>query len=207
MTILKTGRWYTCNVPEGKSGPWKVTKFELTKEDLAHDFLQEMREVRDVGESRRAVPGTYTKLTRNGEIVMTDTPAELNDLRGFEGCAEGSVLVHGLGLGIAVELALQKKTVKHLTVIELSADVIGLVAPTLTAKWPKDRLTIQQGDAYEFKPNGVKYDVVWSDIWDNICTDNIEGMKTLKKLWRRHAAWHGFWCERQCLFAARRRGW
>jgi len=186
---------YRCPIPEGEAGAWKVEKFKLTKEDLRFDFG-------NMKAGRQAVPGTYTKLTRNGECIMSDTPAELCDLSQLDRTAKGNVLIHGLGLGIAAELCLRNPEVLAVTVLEKDTDVMRLVWPTLRTRWGA-RLTVIPGDAFEFKPTS-RFDVVWSDIWDGICADNLKEIRKLKRMWARYCEWHGFWCERECLFAARR---
>lgn len=182
-------------IPAGKSGRWKVEKFELTEEMLRFDFNNRLM-------GRQGAPGKYTKLTRDGKIVMSDTPAEMGDLSPLKWNAKGKVLIHGLGLGCAVDLCMGLPDVEAVTVIEVSADVIKLVAPTLKKKYG-DRLTIIEADAYTWKPKGVKFDSVWSDIWDDICSDNLPEMKKLRFMWARRTTWHGFWCKLECMRAKR----
>lgn len=189
-------RWYRSRIPEGKSGNWEVKKFTLTKDDLKFDF-----ENRATG--RQAVPGEYTKLTRGGEVIMSDTPAEIRDHNELEDY-KGTVLVHGLGLGVAVELLLMQKEVTHVTVIEQSPDVLALVERTLTERWGKKRLAILHGDAFQWKPKGARFDHVWSDIWDAICSDNLPEMRRLRMMWARRTRQHGFWCRMECLLARQR---
>lgn len=194
---------YKSLIPEGKSGSWEVRKFTLTAEDLRTDFLQSLRDIRDTGSDRRAVPGQYTRLDRSGSIIMSDTPAELKDLVFVERHAMGNVLLHGFGLGVAAELALLNKKCESVTVIEKSSDVIKLVAPTLLSRWGK-RLKVVEGDAFEWRPKKKTFQVVWSDIWDSINTDNLKGMDRLERMWAGRTLLHGFWCKRECLYSSRR---
>lgn len=183
-------------IPEGTSGDWKVSHFEIKEEDLRFDFHNRM-----VG--RQATPGKYTKLTRNNKIIMSDTPAELSDLGPLKYKAEGRVLVHGLGLGCAVDLLMDLPNVKDVTVIEQSHDVIMLAGKTLKGRYG-DRLSIINADAFEWKPKGAKFDSIWSDIWDDICSDNLKEMERLRRMWVRRTKWHGHWCRIECLQAKRR---
>ena len=106
---------------------------------------------------------------------------------------EGDVIIGGLGLGLAVEVALANPKVKHVTVVEISPDVMSLVAEHLLKKHG-DRLTIIEGDIMEFKPErGTKYDFAWFDIWDDICTDNMPAMAILKRRYERRGARVYFW--------------
>ena len=158
------------------------------------------------GGGREIVAGEYTKLMRGNTIVMSDTSAEISDHSYFVRQARGNVLINGLGLGWAVEALLQKESVKYITVIEKSLDVINLVAKHYEDKCPKDKkLWILQGDALDYKaPRGKRYDAVWHDIWDNICADNLEDMKTLHRKYGRRCDWQGSWCRYQCEVAMRR---
>ena len=183
------------SIPEGQSGAWAVSRFEMT-EDLAK--WSAFRDGR-----RYCPPGIYTRLLRNGRTIMSDTPAELRDLYSFRRAVTGSVLINGLGLGVAAAMALAKPEVSDVTVVELSPDVISLVAPSLARDM---RLTVIQADAYEWRPPpGRQWHVVWHDIWDDICADNLEGMKRLHRKYGRRAVWQGSWCREECRRAAR--GW
>ncbi len=35
--------------------------------------------------------------------------------------------------------------------------------------------------------------MAWFDIWDDLCTDNLEQMKILHRKFARKAAWKGSW--------------
>jgi CRP/FNR family transcriptional regulator, cyclic AMP receptor protein len=55
-------------------------------------------------------------------------------------------------------------------VIEISEEVIALVAPYIT----DHRLRVVHGDALKWMaPRGLRWNVVWHDIWDDICADNL----------------------------------
>lgn len=185
-----TGRY---PLPVGQSGPWKIEQF------TASDVGSRMSMFREG--SRAPRPGTYTRLMRNGKTIMSDTPAEIRDLYEFEREAHGSILMNGLGLAVAARMALAKPSVKDVTVIEQSADVIALVSPHVQ----DSRLTIIQGDAYEWQPpKGRRWNVVWHDIWDDICADNLPEMARLHRKYGRRADWQGSWCRWQCQRNARR---
>lgn len=180
-----------CNIPEGFSGDWKVKRFTVSEEDAAFHNLR-CRIKRD-GRSIRA--GTYTKLCFNGAIVMSDTPAEMSDHAKFVRLARGRVLINGLGLGMCAVAVLEKPEVEHVTVIEKSHHVYRLVAPHIIARY-EDRVTIYEADALTWKPpTGERWDVVWHDIWTDICSDNAKEMTGLKRKYGRRCWWQGCWCE------------
>lgn len=184
---------YRSRVPAGESGAWEVHKFEVSE--------KEARLATFMYGPRTPGPGTYTRLVHHYRgTIMSDTPAELLDLYEPYYRANGSCLIHGLGLGIVLELCLQKLKVDHVTVIEIDPDVIRLVQPYFEEHYPADSFTIICADAFEWKPTkGVRYDMVWHDIWDGICADNLHEMATLSRRYGRRTNWQGAWCKEECL--------
>lgn len=176
------------DVPEGESGEWKVSCF------TPEGFSAQLHNLKQPG--RQLVVGeTYTQLTHCGDVVMSDTPAEINDLWPFNRHLRGRLLINGLGLGVVLQGALDTRAVLHVTVIELSASVIALVARHYEARYGSERLNIINADALDWAPpKGVRYDAVWHDIWDNICGDNWEPMKKLHRKYGRRCAWQDSWC-------------
>lgn len=185
-------------VPDGESGPWKVYSYEVSKEA---ETYSRMRAAIARSELGRWVPaGTYKGLKRGGEIIMSNTPDEIKDCYDFFRNASGRVLINGLGLGIALDVILHKvkkddtHAVTEVYVIEKSCDVINLVASTFL----KDkRVHIILSDAFEYKPQ-VDFDTVYHDIWDNICSNNLVGMKKLHYKYGKRANWQGSWCREKC---------
>lgn len=177
---------------------WCIEEFTVT-EERAH--LEAMRAAISFASRGRSTPaGTYERLLRNGQVIMSNTPDELRDLWRFRGRATGRVLINGLGLGIAASLALAKPEVTAVLVIEIDGELIDLVSPRLT----DDRVTILQYDALTWRPPvGALWDVVWHDIWDDICADNLADMKRLHRKYGRRCGWQGSWCRYECERAAR----
>jgi predicted methyltransferase len=100
--------------------------------------------------------------------------------------------MHGLGLGVALNGAFLNGA-DHVTVIEKSSDVITLTGKYWQEKYG-DRLTIIEGDAYTWKPeSGKSWDIVWHDVWDNLCTDNLQAMAKLHRRFGRRCKWQGSW--------------
>lgn len=186
-------------LPAGKSGTWEVIHFNVSKKDAEWSLL---RASIGSGGARDYVPaGDYTYLKRSGETIMSNTPSEMNDFAHFTRIAEGNILVNGLGLGCVLNVLLAKKEVKKITVIEKSADVIKLIAPS----FKDSRLVIINEDAFSYAPpKGEKYDYVWHDIWDNICSDNLKEMGTLHKKYSRKTKWQDSWAKKECVAQKRR---
>jgi hypothetical protein len=184
------------SVPEGVSGDWKVTRFTVTEDD---EKMERIRSMFSFSSRGRCVPaGVYTKLTRHGYLVMSDTPDEMRDHCIFIYNAKGHVLINGLGLGVVLQSCLEKPEVTHATVIEKSPDVIALVGTHYQEKYG-DRLTIINADALEWiPPKNVRYGAVWHDIWDDLCEDNLSQMQTLHRRYGRKTDWQGSWGKEIC---------
>ena len=183
------------SVPDGKSNEWAVSTFKVTEKDLK---MANLRAMFKPG-CRTIPPGTYKRLTRNGSVIMSNTPSEIRDHQLFIHMAKqgGDILINGLGLGVALTAILQYPNVTHVTVIEQSTDVIALVAPSFNHD---NRVTIINADAFEWKPpKGKRYTAVWHDIWDNICADNLPEMAKLHRKYGRRTDWQGSWCKELCL--------
>ena len=204
--MMKTKTIIKSDLPEGQAGNWRIEKFEITPGDAEFANMRAMVVAIQGGGHRPVEAGTYTRLMRGGTVVMSDTPAEVSDLKYIEWRAKGNVIIGGLGMGMAVEIALSKPEVDHVTVIEISPDVISLVAGHFTAKYG-DRLAVIEGDIMTWKPKrGTKYDYAWFDIWDDICTDNLDEMDILKRRYKRRGAVVDFWAYGDHLRAVRRWG-
>ncbi len=134
---------------------------------------------------------------------MSDTPAEFQDHLSFWAAVRlrrGHVLIHGLGLGCAVRMALQAGA-HHVTVVELDPDLIDHVGPHLDP----ERVRLIQGDAFTYRhPVGSGWSVVWHDIWDTLCTDNLPLMMTLHRKFGGRCGWQGSWSRG---YLEDRRGW
>lgn len=184
------------DVPEGKSGNWEVKRFKPEGSSLA------IFNMKNAG--REILEGTYTQLNHRGSVVMSDTPAELRDMYPLLRHLTGRMLINGLGLGVAVQGALDQPAVEHVTVIEISPDVIALVGDHYQERCG-DRLTIIEADALTWMPpRGTRYDAVWHDIWPNICGDYWPEMKKLHRRYGRRCHWQGTWCRYETQRAARR---
>lgn len=174
-------------VPEGVSGDWQVEHFTVSAKDLEFTNLRIML---TPGMGHRVIdPGTYTRLTRRSAIVMTDTSAEMIEHTNPVRMADGDVLLNGLGLGVVLTALLNKKS-GHITVIERSQNVLDLISPHYT----DSRVTFIHADALEWRPEkGTRYSVVWHDIWDDICGDNLKDMHRLHRAYGKRCDWQGSW--------------
>lgn len=195
---------FKVDIPEGKSGEWAIEKF--TVED-SFQLMRMMGRAPKVGE-------TYTRLMRDKSYdgpMMSDTPAEINDLwepyLWFKEDWVSHVLINGLGLGVVLKMALSQPHIQHIDVVEIDPDIIKLVAPS----YPDSRVHIHEADALTIQwPKGYGWSVAWHDIWSGICTDNLETMGTLHRRYGRRTQRQGSW-QREYLQYKRRQerdnGW
>ena len=107
----KRDRLRKVDVPIGKSGDWEISRFSVSASDANFHNLRESIS----GGRRTILPGVYTKLTCSGKIIMSDTPAELQDhwapaRRARDDCGDpdcpNNILINGLGLGVVAQAIL-----------------------------------------------------------------------------------------------------
>ena len=181
---------YQVNIPEGKSGNWKVEKFTVSEDEAKFANMRASFSFSNRGQYIYA--GEYTRLMRGTSTIMSDTPSEISDHRYFMRVATGNVLLNGLGLGMVLQAILRKDDVEKVVVNEIDQDVINIVAP----HYQDQRLVINHTDAFAWKPNGIRFNSVWHDIWDNICEDNLSEMKQLHRRyghWLQQPSFQGSW--------------
>lgn len=172
-------------LPEMSKGLWRVEHFKVDLPDF-HSMLR-----------GRGVPlgEEFTRLMRGNTVVMSDTPAEMRDHRNAVRMAKGSCLLNGLGIGMVLKNILAKPEVSDVIVVDLSQDVIDMVSP----HYNDPRTTFVCADAMEFTPpKGKRFQMVWHDIWDYICSDNLPQMEKLHRKYGRRSDWQGSWCKEEC---------
>ena len=174
---------------EGKKGAWSLRKFTISEKEAKFDQLR----CAIYGKSSRAVEaGEYWKLTENGYIYMTNTPAEVRDHYGFIHSASGSVLIAGLGLGMVVQALLDRGKCERIVVVEKSQDVIDLVGPC----YDDPRVEIVCSDIFDYRPT-EHFDYAWFDIWPEISGDNYPQMKRLHRKFAMSVSNRSSWCRRE----------
>jgi len=104
---------------------------------------------------------------------MSLTPNEILTQRGMIRRAKGNVAVAGLGLGWSARKILERKQVKHLTIVEKENAVMDIFGESLLEDFG-DRVRLVQADAYEF--DWSPFDVSLWDIWPGYgdAADDIE---------------------------------
>jgi hypothetical protein len=195
---------YQVTMPAMENGDWKIDIITLDEEKLGIWGGVSMEEYLM---GRQVLPGTYRRLKFQDEVWMTDTPAEIEDHEGaFKALKRHrakSALITGLGLGMVVQAALRTPTMRRVSVVEIDQDVIDLVGDHYMEMANEHGvvLTIINADALEYEPpGGVRFDVVWHDIWPKIGPDNLPTMRTLHRRYEKRAKWVGSWAQEECRF-------
>jgi hypothetical protein len=154
-------------VPEQEQGVAKIKHVTVTPRDAQFASMRREHLLRE---------GTYCQLFVNGQLVMSDTPYERSTNGEIRNKAHGRVLIAGLGVGLILKPILENPEVEYVKVVEKHQDVIDLVAPHYT----HDKLEVVCADIFHWKPEkGEKYNVIYFDIWPNICTDSLEDIAKL----------------------------
>jgi len=176
---------YKVDVPEGKVGAYRIERFTVDKHGSQMSFI--------TGKGRGVSEGTYTRLMRGEDVVMSDTYDEVRDHHEAIWKAKGHCLVNGLGIGMVLQAMANKPEVTMVTAIEISPEVIELVGPHYLKRFP-DKVEIIQANAFEYQPpKNIRYGAVWHDIWGDMCEDNLPEMHKLHRKYGRRADWQGSW--------------
>lgn len=162
----------------------------------------------DRGEEYRGLtPGIYTKLSRNGSIIMSDMPMEYRSSAEFLEEAYGDVLIAGLGLGLNIIALQEKSEVNSITVVEKHEEVIDLVYPYLPLK---KKCTVICSDIFDYVPPPThKFQTMYFDIWDKINYDVSEIDILSEKFFdyldiSSPSSYFGFWREDDAIFRSER---
>ena len=202
---------------EGEKGEARIKFFEIS-DDQAR--MAGLRAAINAAPGLAVDTGKHVQLFVNGSMVMSDTRQEKRDNTEPIDRAEGDVLIAGLGLGMMLIPVALRESVKSITVLELSQDVIDLVWPKIEAhlrtkrNGAADKVQVIQADVFDFKPKkGKKWDIIWLDIWADICTDNVEGINRLKQKFKgrlnrtNQTCWMGAWKEDHLRWLKRTGRW
>jgi hypothetical protein len=163
-----------CRIPDSRFGDWSIRTVEISPHESAELFELQAT----LGADQYIAftpPGQYKFLGYpRFDAVMNDTYAELALHERFVKAVTGKVLITGLGLGLLPTALLMKPGVTRIDIVELEADVIGLVRPHLN----DERVFIHHADAFEFDPSGT-WDWAWHDLlyWDLTVAQSVMLLK------------------------------
>jgi hypothetical protein len=205
-------------LPEGESGDAKIQHRTITQHDAEFSAL---RAVVTGNPNATLSEGTIAQLLVNNYLVMSDTQMEQrtnNDFLYAASKAGGDILIGGLGLGMILVPLVQMKKVRSVLVVEKSQGVIDLVASPLLTHLKTDKLSIVRGDIFRWRPPPGRqhWDVIYFDIWADLCVDNLTEITKLKRKFSRclnrgkggnPEAWMGAWEEERLRYLKRRGRW
>lgn len=174
---------------EGQTKDFELKKRKITKADV------KTAEMRAIFNPHNIPPkiGTLMVLSRKSasynDCVMSDAEYEKITNREIVNVARGNVLIAGLGIGMILIPLLKDKGVEKITVVEKEKDLIDFIFPKIKKHDKANKLEIIHSDIDDLElPKEQKFDVIYFDIWDNVCGDNYEQMKNLKKKFRKNRA-------------------
>lgn len=137
-------------IPEGTAGVYSVKHF-------THPANKPL----DTSNARTAIMGgqrnvpvvyphatTWHQLAYNKGVWMTDLPIEQAQHRIALAPMQGHILVGGLGLGLAANWLAQRPTTQSVTVVEISEEVIQLVAPHV--RDPRGIVSVVHADLFDY---------------------------------------------------------
>lgn len=169
---------------EEKDGDrFKIEIMQISEKDAEISRLRSM--ISGNREYLNLRSGSYIRLIdkTTNEIVMSDTQMERDTNRIFCKRANGDVLIAGLGIGMILMAIQDKEEVKSITIIEKHDEIINLVGEQLPLN---EKVTLINEDIFNWiPPKNKKYDTVYFDIWNNICGDDWEEHKKLRRKYAR----------------------
>ncbi len=172
MTKHKRTDWRTpLDIPEGKQGDYAI-EHEIVPagKGLMLNTMRTMMFGQGPG-SREVVfdkPTRWHHLTEDGARWICDWPVEQRQhdecLKGMK----GRVLVGGLGIGYAATVLYKMAWIKDVTVVEISQEVIDLVAPhTIGMRGANPNTSVVCADLLQFLKDyqGRPFDHAFYDVW------------------------------------------
>lgn len=166
---------------------------------------------------RAIKPGVYTELYIDNELWMSDTPAEIEDLKwlfhkvisykDLRPNKNVEILLNGLGLGVALHGCMKiTKNNATVTVVEKDARIVKHIGSYWKEKYGI-KLHLIEGDAFTWKlEKRDRWDIVWHDIWLNINLDNLPEMHKLHRRFGRRCDEQGSWSRAELEMLRKRMG-
>lgn len=115
----------------------------------------------------RLIHISYENLHSRPDVWMSLAPAEVYSQRAGVKRGKGNVLILGLGMGWMARRVLERKQVKHVTIVEKELSILEYFGLPLMEFG--DRVDLVHGDAYEYGDprlnKNYDYDIALWDIW------------------------------------------
>lgn len=155
-------------IPEGKVGECEIRKF-TTPAGQGVPLNSHRNRIFGAQGGDNTVTWPYdtiwTELVQEGARWMTDLPVEQRQHDELLIGVRGNVLVGGLGLGYAATYLCARKSVKSVTVVEISPEVVELVARHVAD--PDRKLRVVTADLFDYLKTyeGKPFTNAFYDIW------------------------------------------
>lgn len=185
-------------LPEKQIGEFQISHFELGEFYVKTFLLRDIFTGRE--EHKGLKPGKFVRLSRNGAIIMTNTPMEHHTNTEFIQNAHGDVLIAGLGIGLVLIAIQDNPEVKTITIIERHQEIIDLVFPHLPMK--KECKVVCE-DVFNYIPE-KKFNTIYFDIWNDV-NYNIQEIEVLREKFIEYLdlsdsdCYIGFWREQDAI--------
>lgn len=157
---------------------WKLVKKTIPKGTFLDDFSMGFRTKYLYKEDTEV-----EVLMKGKEIWMSNADMEKKTNKVFIEKAHGDVLIAGLGMGWVVQEIMDNPEVKTITIIEIDQGLIDFIT---YKKEFNDKVGIVNMDIWTFldacRQDKRTFDVIWLDIWKDICPDNLVEMYPMKYL-------------------------
>ncbi len=136
-------------------------------------------------------------LLESGDIWMSDSQPEVEEIMGAVAVARGDVLIAGLGIGLLPTFLKEKEEVVSISIVEMHQEVIDLVFHQIAS--PKMRI-IKDDIFHYLDTTPVKYDMIYIDIWKPVTTP-LKDIETARRKAEKCLKPDGvFWCWLQELY-------
>lgn len=165
------------SIPEGTAGKYRIKHLHYPAKHVFHTSTFRTTLIGGQADHpiafRKAV--RFHQLSGPTGVWMTDEPVEQAQANRVFHDYRGHVLVGGLGLGYAATRIAERPAVRHVTIVELSTEVIQLVAPFLPRR-VQNKITVVPMDliaylkeraAGRYTTEPVVFDRAFYDIWQS----------------------------------------
>lgn len=172
-------RFFNGERTESKNGLWLYEEKTVPKGG-ALVTLQGRRRGSVIFDAPVVIPALFQKNDRSftgwgSEPFMSLTPMEFFTLRAGTRLAKGHVVIAGLGMGHQLINVAKKKSVKRITVVERSGELVRFIWPEIQ-KHLRMPVELIVGDAYEVLPT-LTADIALIDIFPHYGGNRFEAYK------------------------------
>lgn len=171
---LKNKNWHVLDIPEGTVGDYAIKHMhEPAGAKLSTGNMRTSLFGQPSVDILFEQPTRWHELLEEGGRWMSDLPIEQAQADKALENVHGKILVGGLGLGYAATHLCRNPDVDHITVVEISSEVIELVEMHLTLTPGRGgdmqgKMDIWNGDLFDFLRVAEKsYDYCFFDIWQS----------------------------------------